>query len=129
MKVVADTHIWIWHVVESPRLSRAARAALKRAAVIGVHPVSCWEVAMLVEAGRLRLTLPVDAWVEQALSRPRIELLEFSAPAAVRAARFGAAFPGDPCDRFIVAAALEQGAPLVSADARIRDWGGIRVLG
>ena len=129
MKVIVDTHIWIWHVTESRRLSRAARTALKRAAAIGVHPVSCWEVAMLVEAGRLRLTLPLDRWVEQALVRPGIELLDFTAPAALRAAQFGPGFPGDPCDRFIVAAALEQGSPLVTADARIRDWGGVRVLG
>lgn len=78
---------------------------------------------MLVDRQRLRLTMDVAQWIDLALSHPRIELLPFTASAAIRAAGLGGSFPGDPADRFIVAAALELDAPLVTRDTRISDWG------
>lgn len=83
---------------------------------------------MLVDRGHLRLGLPVESWIRAALERPRIELLSLTPEAAVRAARLGADFPNDPADRFIVSAALELGAPVVSRDTRIQEWGGIAVV-
>ena len=83
---------------------------------------------MLVAHGRLRLRTDVWDWVEAALKRPKIELLPFLPSAAVRAAGLGAGFPDDPADRFIVATALELGAPLVTRDGRIETWGRIRVI-
>jgi PIN domain nuclease of toxin-antitoxin system len=126
--IILDTHAWIWHVNESDRLSKAARAYIRRADVLGVHPISCWEVAMLVERGRLRLRLPVAQWVALAVARPKIELLGCTATAAVRAAQLGDTFPSDPADRLIVAAALEEKAALVTGDERIQEWGGVKVI-
>ena len=83
---------------------------------------------MLVQHRRLRLTQLLDDWIEAALSRPKVELLAFTPKAAIRAAGFGDGFPGDPADRFITAAALESGAPLVTADQRIASWGGVEVI-
>jgi hypothetical protein len=48
--------------------------------------------------------------------------------AAVRAAGLGDGFTGDPADRFIVAAALEMGAILLTGDQNIDAWGGVEVL-
>jgi PIN domain nuclease of toxin-antitoxin system len=126
--IVLDTHAWIWFASESRKLSRAAASAIKRADRIGVHPISCWEVAMLVERDRLRLSMDTREWIDVALARPRVELLPFTSAASVRAAQFGAAFPGDPADRFIVAATLESRATLVSRDERIASWKGIKVI-
>jgi PIN domain nuclease of toxin-antitoxin system len=126
--IVLDTHAWIWHVTESDRLSKSARAHIKREEALGVHPISCWEVATLVERGRLRFQQSVAQWVELAVARPKIELLGCSAAAAVRAAQLGDTFPADPADRLIVAAALEANVPLVTKDERIREWGGIKVI-
>jgi PIN domain nuclease of toxin-antitoxin system len=83
---------------------------------------------MLSHSGRLKLDSDVSRWVESALERPKIELLVFTATAAVRAAGFGGSFPGDPADRFIVATALELEVPLVTADRRIAEWGNIETV-
>jgi PIN domain nuclease of toxin-antitoxin system len=125
---VLDTHAWIWYATDDRRLSRQARTRIGKADRLGVHPVSSWEIAMLVAHGRLRLRQEVAEWIEAALERPKIELLPFSPRAAVRAAGLGDGFPGDPADRFIVATALEMGAPLISSDQSIEAWGGIQVL-
>lgn len=126
--IVLDTHAWIWFASESAKLSRKAAAAIRRADALGVHPISCWEVMLLAERGRVRFRVEPGEWIMAALSRPKIEVLVFSPAAAVRAAQFGDSFPGDPADRFIAAAALEAGAPLVSKDARVGALKGLKVI-
>lgn len=126
--IMLDTHAWIWYASEDPQLSRSARAHIRRADTLGVHPVSCWEVAMLSRGGRLKLTVDVAEWVRNALERPKVELQPFTPAAAVRAAGLGGGFPGDPADRFIVATALEAGAALVTRDQRITDWGQVEII-
>jgi PIN domain nuclease of toxin-antitoxin system len=81
-----------------------------------------------VGSQRLRLSIDVAQWIDLALSHPRVELLPFTASAAIRAAGLGGSFPGDPADRFIVAAALELAAPLVTRDTRISEWGQVQTV-
>lgn len=51
--ILLDTHAWIWWVTESIQLSKQAAQAIAQADCLGVHVISCWEVAMLVEKGRI----------------------------------------------------------------------------
>ncbi len=83
---------------------------------------------MLSNGGRLKLSLDVSKWVEQALERPKIELLPFTPAAAIRTAGLGGSFPGDPADRFIVGAALEMNVPVITRDQRITDWGQVETI-
>ncbi|HEX9593952.1 MAG TPA: type II toxin-antitoxin system VapC family toxin [bacterium] len=126
--MVLDTHAWIWWVTESPKVSRKARRAINEADGLGVHPISCWEVAMLVAKGRLALSLDVAEWVIQALRRPKIRLLPFPAEQAVLATRLPGDLHADPADRFIVAACLAGGLPLVTKDEAIRAWGHVETV-
>jgi PIN domain nuclease of toxin-antitoxin system len=126
--ILLDTHTWIWYASEDPQLSKQAKSRIGRADVLGVHPVSCWEVAMLSNTGRLKLNVEVSQWVDHALERPKIELLAFTPAAAVRAAGLGGSFPGDPADRFIVGTALGLGVPLVTRNQRITDWGQVQTI-
>lgn len=126
--IVLDTHAWVWYVSEDAKLSKLAHARIERASKLGVHPVSCWEVAWLFYHQRLQLNADLRAWVERALKRPKIELLPFTPAAAIRAAGLGGSFPNDPVDRFIVGSALEMNAPLITKDQRISDWGRIKTI-
>ncbi len=83
---------------------------------------------MLSKSGRLKLSVEISKWVGHALERPKVELLPFTPDAAVRAAGLGGSFPGDPADRFIVAAALEMRAPLITRDSRITGWGQVETI-
>jgi PIN domain nuclease of toxin-antitoxin system len=123
-----DTHTWIWWVNESAKLGPFAERAISAADRLGVHIISCWEVAMLVQKGRLGLRIDVDQWVELALQRPKVALVPFSPRAAVLASRLPGITHGDPTDRFIVASCLIRGVPLISKDRKIRDWGEIEVI-
>jgi PIN domain nuclease of toxin-antitoxin system len=126
--IVLDTHAWIWFAVESGRLSARARHAIDGADGLGVCAVSCWEAAMLVEKGRMRLDRDVLTFVRQALALPRVALLPLTPEAAVAAARMASSSPADPADRMIAATALEAGAPVVTKDSRLRGLAGLTTL-
>jgi PIN domain nuclease of toxin-antitoxin system len=126
--IVLDTHAWIWWAAEPRRLSVRAREAIAEADSLGVSAISCWEVAMLVAKGRLELDRDVLVWLRQALGLPRVVALPLSPETAVAAARLPEEFPGDPADRMITASALENRSPVVSKDARLRGWSGLRTI-
>ena len=70
--IVLDTHIWIWWVHSPERLSQTQRELITASEtdLIGVSAISCWEIAKLVELGRLELPVDIEHWFEQALSYP-----------------------------------------------------------
>jgi len=99
-----------------PRRDRlAARGSVR------VHPLSVWELGMLVQKGRLSLAGPVERWVEEALAVEGVTLTPLTAAMALEAASLPDPFPGDPVDRMLVATARLLGATLVTADRRILD--------
>ncbi len=119
--VLLDTHAVLWWQAESPQLSGKARRRIEGAAVRLVSPVTFWEIAMLIEKGRVRLDRPTTAWVNDFLSTDRVAVADLSPAAAVTAGEL-ASFHGDPADRMIVASAMTAGIPLVTKDSSVRAW-------
>jgi PIN domain nuclease of toxin-antitoxin system len=131
--IVLDTHVLIWWVTENARMSNKARAALKRElsdpnGKILVSAISVWEIAMLQLRGRLVLSMALDDWVVMVESIEHISIVPVSASVAVQATRLPGEFHKDPADRFIVALAREQNAPLLSADNKIRAYPHVRTI-
>jgi PIN domain nuclease of toxin-antitoxin system len=119
--IVLDTHAWLWWVAEPHRLSQNAREAIDRADSLGIATISCWEVAMLAEAGRIELDRAVKTWVEQSLADVRTHPLPLTSAVAVGAALLGReGFVGDPADRIIYATARAAGASLLTRDEALR---------
>ncbi|MCX8066329.1 MAG: type II toxin-antitoxin system VapC family toxin, partial [Anaerolineae bacterium] len=83
--IVLDTHIWVWWVHDEALLTPAQREAIRanEEDLIGVSAISCWEVAKLVEYGRLELPCSLEEWFEQALSYPGIHLLALTPEIAI----------------------------------------------
>jgi len=67
--ILLDTHVWVWWVGSGGQLPPDYLALLQAEAAngLGVSAISCWEVAKLVQLGRLQLALPVGRWMAQAL--------------------------------------------------------------
>lgn len=118
--IVVDTHVWVWWAAGSKKLGGRLRRRLDAAERVLVPAISTWEVAMLVERGRLEFDRPALTWIRQALALPGVELAALTPEIAVRAAGLGGGFPGDPADRLIVATALEMRAPLSTLDEGLR---------
>ena len=119
--ILLDTHTWIWWTDDPRKLSAKARQMIEEAPLIGIATISCWEVAMLVHKGRLRLDRDLRQWVPQALAQPRLALLPLTPEIAVTSVELGD-LPQDPADRMIAATALEHRVPLLTKDSRLRSF-------
>jgi PIN domain nuclease of toxin-antitoxin system len=129
--------IW-WANGDRQRLSATALAAIDAAIESAGQPggssgllvsaISCWEVAMLVNRGRLALSLDVERWLAMLASHPAVRLLALDAAVAVAATRLPEPFHANPADRFLVAQARELGIPLLSADNKILSYASVRSL-
>lgn len=82
-----------------------------------------WEIALLVDAERIELDLPVDGWVRRFLDRPGIEAAPLARSAAARSYQLHHLEYRDPADRLLIATAIELACPLVTYDERIAQFG------
>lgn len=86
---------------------------------LGVSLISCWEVAKLVELGRLELPLAIDEWLVAGLRYPGVRLIELTTDIVVDATRLPGTFHRDPADQLLVATARRHNVNLVTADSKI----------
>ena len=128
--IVLDTHIWVWWTHSPERLSRAQREliAASETDLIGVSAISCWEIAKLVERGRLELPVALEDWFDQALNYPGVQILALSPEIAIESARLPGEFHRDPVDQIIVATARVYDCPLVTADEKILNYAYVTAL-
>ena len=119
--IVLDTHIWVWWVHDTALLTPAQVEVIEahEENLIGVSAISCWEIAKLVEYGRLKLPCSLEEWFDQALSYPGVQLLPLTPEIAVESTRLPGKFHRDPADQIIVATARVYGCPLVTSDEKI----------
>lgn len=125
--IVLDTHVLVWALDNDARLGRQARAAIERASEAGsvfVSAITPWEIASLVQKGRLALTEDVGAWLETVLAMPALRLAALEPAIAVDSVRLPGTLHADPADRIIIATARHLGSPLLTADRAILDYGG-----
>ncbi|MGH7893698.1 MAG: type II toxin-antitoxin system VapC family toxin [Candidatus Binatia bacterium] len=120
--LLLDTHVWVWWLTSPDTLTKRQRAAIERTRRHGGQPllvsiISCWEVALLGQRGRLRFSIPLGVWLEQAVALPGLEVVPLSLPIILAGARLSRL--RDPADQLIVATAHDRGARLVTSDRRI----------
>jgi PIN domain nuclease of toxin-antitoxin system len=122
--IILDTHIWIWWVHGDPKLPSNYYSFIQSHLPngLGICSISCWEVAMLAERGRLTLPVPVDHWLWIALHYPGVSLLPLLPEVSVESTRLPGTFHRDPADQIIVATSRIYGCPLVTMDQRIRAY-------
>lgn len=125
--VLLDTHIALWLDSGSERLRPSTRALIdghwRNGGTVFLSAVTAWEIALLVDTGRIELDVAVEAWVDRFLDRPGIESVPLSRRAACRSYTLHHLPHRDPADRLLIASAIELGCPLVTYDERIVDFG------
>lgn len=116
MRLLLDTHIWIWSLSRPAKLRRpVARAIESPRNELRLSPVSIWEVIVLTEKGRLKHIRDGLEWIDKA----RRELPVLDAPLTAEVAREACLVrlgTGDPADRLIVATARAHQCTLVTSD-------------
>jgi PIN domain nuclease of toxin-antitoxin system len=129
--ILLDAHAWVWWVHGDTRLSEAQREMLdvRSGEGIGVSIISCWEVAKLVEYGRLTLPQDVAEWLGIALAYPGVRLFDLSPTIVVESTRLPQPFHKDPADQMIVATARIHDCPLATADDKILNYAHVQTVG
>jgi PIN domain nuclease of toxin-antitoxin system len=126
LKLLLDTHIWLWSLREPGRLGRRVQRELRNTDnELWLSPMSIWEALLLHNKGRIQLHEDLTSWVTDAVADLReapltheIALAAFKLPLHHR----------DPADRFLAATALVLGLTLVTADVRLLGLGEISSL-
>jgi len=131
--IVLDTHVLIWWVNGDNQLSPKAKAAIANEletedGVVLVSSISAWEIAMLVKADRLILSMGVDDWVETVAGIEGVRFVPVDNAVCIESTRLPGDFHKDPADRMIVALARHLNVPLVTADTNIHAYKHVRLI-
>lgn len=126
MKLLLDTHIWLWSLREPDRLGgRVFREIKNSENELWLSPISTWEALLLHEKGKIHLHVDVTNWVERATKRFREAPLTHEIAMAAHGLTL---LHADPADRFLAATAKVLGLTLVTADRKLLGLGEIATL-
>jgi PIN domain nuclease of toxin-antitoxin system len=121
--ILLDTHIALWLDSGDERLRPSTRELIdqcwRNGGSILLSAVTAWEIALLVDTGRIGLDVSVEAWLERFVGRPGIDTVPLSHTAAAGAYRLHQLTHRDPGDRLLIATAVELACPLVTYDERV----------
>ena len=124
--IVLDTHILVWWVSGGSGLSGAAAQAIDDTLAGGedvvVSSISAWEIAMLIQKGRLVLSIDVGTWLDQVAQIDGVRFLPVDNETGCKSTVLPGNFHKDPADRIIVATARKLAVPLVTADEKIINY-------
>ena len=128
MKLLLDTHIFIWTIASPSRLSRrAAKVIADSRNELWISPVTTWEILFLHRKGRMKLKDGPVSWISAALSR--MPFREATLTHEVALASDAVVLPHrDPADTFLAATAKVYGLTLVTADVNLLNGKGYSVL-
>jgi PIN domain nuclease of toxin-antitoxin system len=128
MKLLLDTHIWLWSLLDPKRLSRYVTRLLRDPAnEIWLSPISTWELTILVKKGRIILDQPVESWVKKAITAAPLKEAPVTHEIALETLRVELPH-NDPADRLITATARVLHLVLVTADKNLIGAEGFKVI-
>lgn len=129
---VLDTHILVWWVNGDHGLSTKAKRAisntLDQSGEIVISSISAWEISMLVQRGRLLLTMDVESWLDQVAQIDGVTFYPVDNEIALKSASLPGDFHKDPADRMIVATARKLALPLITTDEKILRYRHVKTI-
>lgn len=122
--IVLDTHVIIWDALASDNLSAAARESIARANQADgliICDISLWEIAMLLQKGRLQVDIDCVTFINLLLQANKTIVQSVSPQIATLAAQFPEQINRDLADRLIAATAVTENATLITADRNLQN--------
>ena len=118
MRVLLDTHVWLWMQAEPEKLGSQARALIEDSAnELLLSAASVWEIAIKIGVGKLRLPEPLSTYVPSRMQSSGVSALAVAHAHAAAVADL-ARHHRDPFDRLLIAQAITEGVPILSSDAQ-----------
>ena len=131
--IVLDTHTLIWWVSNKEKLSKPAYQAIEQElkdkdGEILVSSITAWEISLLVEKGRISLTMDLDEWLRTVSDIENLQFIAVDNEVAVQSVRLPGEFHPDPADRMITALARHYSVPLVTSDSKIQNYKHVKTI-
>lgn len=128
MKLLLDTHILLWGLLEPERLNRRTANELENPKnEIWLSPISIWEIMILAEKGRIVLRPDPESWIRTVLQKLRFHEARINHEIAILS-RSLKLKNQDPADRFLAATAMVYKLTLVTADSSLMGCRCISIL-
>jgi PIN domain nuclease of toxin-antitoxin system len=116
MRLLLDTHTFIWYVLEAERLSSVATELINDGNnQVLLSLASVWEIAIKQSIGKMNFSLPIQTFVEQQLHLNDLHLLNIRIEHVATVATLPL-HHRDPFDRLLIAQAMVENIPIISAD-------------
>lgn len=129
MRVLLDTHIWLWRLLEPERLpADVARVLDDPECELCLSPISVWETLVLARKQRLELAPDADSWVRSALGASRPTTMPLTHAIAFDSEALSGFGSNDPADRFVVATARVEKLALATADQAMLEFAGVETI-
>ena len=122
MRMLLDTHAFLWFVLDDPKLSPAALALISDMNnELIISPASYWEIAIKVSLRKYQIPGSFQFWMEQQLSTNNFKILpiQISHAAKVTSLPF---HHRDPFDRLLIAQALTEEVHIISIDGKFDQY-------
>ncbi len=127
-KLLLDTHIWLWSVLEPGRLSgRVARDLKNPETELWLSPISIWESIILCQKGRIVLDEAIDVWIHRAVRALPLREAPITHEVAQEIGRLRLPHR-DPADQLLLATARVFDLTLVTADEQLLKIHGVSLL-
>jgi PIN domain nuclease of toxin-antitoxin system len=122
MKMLLDTPTFLCFINDSPELSNTAAELLESDVDLLLSMASLWEIAIKVSLNKLTLSDSYEQFIPQQITLNSIEVLNiaFEHLAGVSKLPF---HHRDPFDRLLIAQAMSEGLPIISADTKFDSYG------
>lgn len=127
MKILIDTHVFLWAITEDERLSDEHRAIyLDSSSQLYLSVASVWEMLIKSGIGKLPLPRPASNFILRQMEKNQIDMLTIRAAHLIQLESLPP-IHRDPFDRMMVAQAMAEGMPIISADVAFRRYP-VRIL-
>jgi PIN domain nuclease of toxin-antitoxin system len=128
VKLLLDTHIWIWSLLQPERMAPRVQMALEDPVnEKWLSPISVWELMILVEKKRVSLNVSVDEWVAQAMAIAPLKEAPLTTEVVLATIKTRLSHR-DPADAFLVATAKVFDLTLLTTDAQLLAANGVSLL-
>jgi PIN domain nuclease of toxin-antitoxin system len=129
MKILIDTHVWIWAMEKPEELGNHSTRLLENEETeILISPISTLEIAQLISSGKIGLNQTLGSWINKSVLNLKAGTVPFTHEIAEAAYQMREPFHKDPADRILVATAALENIALMTADERILGYKHIRTL-
>lgn len=123
MRILLDTHTFLWFVLDDSRLSRQARTIIEDPEVeVLISPASYWEIAIKISLGKYSLAVSYEEFWRHGVEANGFKILPIEIHHTAVLIDMGYRGHRDPFDRLLVAQALAEHIPLVSADVGLAEY-------